>query len=59
MEQCQIVSYPRCGASVSMILGSLGLAAGRVAWRPDNPYDGNYSPVVVVVAAASVCWTWQ
>ena len=27
-----------------MILGSLGLVAGRVA---DNPYDGNYSPVVV------------
>ena len=46
----------RCGTSVSIILGSLGLAAGRVARRPDNPYDGNYSTVIVVVAAAAVCF---
>ena len=26
------------------------------ARKSDNPYDGSYSPVVVVVAAAGVCF---
>ena len=26
------------------------------AWKSDYPYDGDYSPVVVAVAAARVCF---
>ena len=44
-RECRSMDW--CGASVFIILGSLGLAAGRLAQRP---YDGNYSTVIVIVA---------
>ena len=38
--------------------GESGTCCGESvdAWKSDNPYDGDYSPVVVAVAAAGVCF---